>query len=157
VALVKTELGQQILKDRSVALTPRQRAALILCDGKRSEKDVLAATASLGVTREDLVQLRALSVLADTRAPDVEIDLPAPAPAAPGARAATPADAGQRYLEAYEVATRITSGLGLKGFRLNMAVEGAADFDALLALAPRIREAVGPEKFAGLEAVLRPR
>lgn len=154
MALIKTELGQQILKDRSVVLTPRQRAALILCDGKRSEKDVLAATASLGVTREDLVQLRALDVLADTRTPDVEVAPPGPAP---GARAAASADAGQRYLEAYDVATRITSDLGFKGFRLNMAVEGAADFDALVALAPRIREAVGPEKFAELAAVLRPR
>lgn len=157
MALVKTELGQQVLKDRSVALTPRQRAALILCDGKRGEKDVLAATASTGVTAEDLVQLRVLGVVTDTEV-DVVVEAPQPT-----ARAAAPAPSGdgatggKRYLEAYQVATRLTSGLGLKGFRLNMAVEGAADFDALVALAPRIREAVGLEKYAVLDAVLNPR
>ena len=33
--LVKTEAGQQVLKDRSLRLTPRQRSAFILFDGKR--------------------------------------------------------------------------------------------------------------------------
>ena len=39
--LVKTDAGQQTLRDRSVRLTPRQRSAFILCDGKRSVDDVL--------------------------------------------------------------------------------------------------------------------
>ena len=32
----KTETGQQVVKDRSVPLTPRQRSAFILFDGKRT-------------------------------------------------------------------------------------------------------------------------
>ncbi|HEY8356892.1 MAG TPA: hypothetical protein VIL30_05470 [Ramlibacter sp.] len=151
MAIVKTDLGQQVLKDRSVVLTPRQRAALILCDGKRSEKDVLLATASMGVTREDMAHLRDLGLVASGAAPAAA---PAPAPAAPAEAAQT---TGERYLEAYQVATRLTSGLGLKGFRLNLAVEAASNFDDLVALAPRIRDAVGPEKYAPLEAALQPR
>lgn len=38
--LVKTEAGQQVLKDRSVPLSPRQRTAFILFDGKRSVDEV---------------------------------------------------------------------------------------------------------------------
>ena len=34
--IVKTDLGHQVMKDRSVPLTPRQRSAFILFDGKRT-------------------------------------------------------------------------------------------------------------------------
>ena len=37
----KTPAGLQVLKDRSVALSPRQRTALILIDGKRGIAEVL--------------------------------------------------------------------------------------------------------------------
>ena len=37
----KTPAGLQVLKDRSVALSPRQRTALILIDGKRRIAEVL--------------------------------------------------------------------------------------------------------------------
>ena len=50
----KTETGQQVVKDRSVPLTPRQRSAFILFDGKRTVDGVLAATAGMGVTAEDI-------------------------------------------------------------------------------------------------------
>ena len=53
--LLKTEMGQQVLKDRSVRLTPRQRSAFILFDGKRAVADVLAA--GMGVAQEDVDQL----------------------------------------------------------------------------------------------------
>ena len=58
------------------------------------------------------------------------------------------------YSKAYPIATRLTAGLGLRGFRLNLAVEAAADLDKLKELAPKIREAVGPEKFLELENAL---
>ena len=45
--------------------------------------------------------------------------------------------------------------VGLRGFRLNMAVEGAADYKALLEIAPKIREAVGDEKFMELYKALK--
>ena len=50
----KTPAGLQVLKDRSAAdLTPRQRKALILIDGKRRLADVLSA----GATSEDIERL----------------------------------------------------------------------------------------------------
>ena len=53
--LVKTEAGQQVFKDRSVPLSPRQRTAFILFDGKRSVDEVLAA--GNGIAREEIDQM----------------------------------------------------------------------------------------------------
>jgi hypothetical protein len=62
--IAKTDIGHRVMKDRSVALTPRQRSALILCDGKRTMEEVLATTAAAGVTREDLEALFRLGLVA---------------------------------------------------------------------------------------------
>jgi hypothetical protein len=61
---VKTASGQQVLKDRSIKLTPRQRAALILIDGKRSLAEVLHATSAAGINQTDLERLFALDLVA---------------------------------------------------------------------------------------------
>ncbi|HEX2545025.1 MAG TPA: hypothetical protein VHL79_09120 [Ramlibacter sp.] len=147
----KTSAGLQVMKDRSVRLTPRQRAAFILVDGKRSIGELLESTAPAGVTREDVDQLFALGLITHERAS-------ATAPAqATSARAATAGTSPQeRYAAAYPIAARLTGSLGLRGFRLNLAVEAATCFDDLLALAPRIREAVGDERFAPLQDVITP-
>ena len=141
---VKTSAGQQVLKDRSVTLTPRQRAVFILIDGKRSLDDVLQSTAAAGVTREDVDRLFELGLVADS-SPAIELA------AAPAADPRTPQ---QRYAEAYPIATKLTAGLGLRGVRLNLAVEGATSYEDLLALSPKIRDAVGAEKFAPLAKAL---
>jgi len=60
----------------------------------------------------------------------------------------------ERYAEAYPLATQLTASLGLRGFKLNLAIEGAAGYDDLLALLPKIREAVGPEATRRLEQAL---
>ena len=145
----KTATGQQVLKDRSVTLTPRQRAAFILIDGKRSVDDVLTATKAAGVTREDIERLFQLGVVAAGGTQEVT----------PSANDETPRNTTpqERYAAAYPVATKLTAGLGLRGVRLNLAVEAASGFDDLRALAPRILEAVGNEKFAELDAALRGR
>ena len=57
---VKTIVGQQVLKDRSVPLTQRQRAALIVIDGKRSIAQVLQAA---GVQPEDVGLLLDLGLI----------------------------------------------------------------------------------------------
>jgi hypothetical protein len=44
--------------------------------------------------------------------------------------------------------------LGLRGFRLKLAVESAAALEALKDLAPKIKEAVGVAKFRELEDAL---
>lgn len=148
----KTAMGQTAFQNRSIPLTPRQRSAFILFDGKRSADDVLKATGGLGVTPEDISRLLTLGLLAP---------LPVIAPAGPAVRVATASgftsslsEAQTRYATAYPIAARLTASLGLRGFRLNLAVEAAGNLEQLRELAPRIREAVGIEKFRELEISL---
>ena len=142
---VKTPLGQQVLKDRSVPLTPRQRAALIVIDGKRSIAEVLQSS---GLDAEDVQRLFALGLVVDT-----SVIANPPAAAAEARKAVrTPQE---RYAAAYPIATKLTASLGLKGVRLNLAVEAATCYEELLAVAGRIRDAVGHERFAPLDAALR--
>jgi hypothetical protein len=151
MAIVKTQTGHQVMKDRSVPLTPRQRSAFILFDGKRTLAQVLAATAPAGVTREDVDKLFELGLLAH----DAGEHPGKPAPAAVPSGDDKERTAQERYAQAYPVATRLTAALGLRGFRLNLAVEGATSYEQLLEVAPRIRDAVGPEKYGPLESALK--
>ena len=64
----KTPLGQSALQSRSVPLTPRQRSAFILFDGKREIHEVLTATAGLGVMPDDVSHLVSLGLLAPATA-----------------------------------------------------------------------------------------
>jgi hypothetical protein len=171
--LVKTETGQQVFKDRSIRLTPRQRSAFILFDGRRSIGDILAACE--GVTAQDVDQMIELGLLgqggqAVVPAPSQPVAMADPvlvqanvlelAPRETTVRVVepVPSSAGrslqQRYKDAYPVATQLTGGLGLRGFRLNLAVEGTSSYEDLLALAPKIRASVGPEKAAILDRAL---
>ncbi len=157
MSIVKTEAGQRVLKDRSVPLTPRQRSVFILIDGQRSMNEVLTASAAMGVADEDIERLFELGLIAD-----VVPQLSAQEAAAESAKeesirehkARSPM---QRYQDAYPIATRLTAGLGLRGFRLNLAVEAAGNYEQLLAIAPRIKEAVGAEKYAPMENALNDR
>jgi hypothetical protein len=63
---VKTSLGQQVLKDRSLDLTLRQRAALIVIDGKRS---IAAVLQQAGVQPEDVRRLLELQLIEGIPAP----------------------------------------------------------------------------------------
>ena len=146
MTLAKTVAGLRILKDRHGALSPRQRAALILFDGQRSLDDVLAATSAGGVTRDDIERLLHLGLVAE---------LP---PGAQPFRDSSPAGLErERYLHVYGIAAQLTEELGSKWGSLNLAVESAGSLEELEALAPRIRLAVGPVKFARLEAALKAR
>ncbi|KLN56286.1 hypothetical protein [Variovorax paradoxus] len=166
--LVKTDAGQRVLKDRSVPLSPRQRTAFILFDGKRSVDEVLAA--GMGIAREEIdqmVELGLLGLVAGSKpaAPAPELAKAPEAPAAASnapvvtAKAAEPAPPSgrsrqQRYKDAYPIATQLTGALGLMGFRLNLQVEGTSSYEDLVALAPKIRAAVGAEKAAALDRAL---
>lgn len=178
--LVKTLSGQQALKDRHGDLTPRQRSAFILFDGQRALEQVLAATAAMGITVADvktmvdrgLLQLQegsgvapgaldgAAPAVAATAAPSApkpgSLAPPAGSPAidVSGAAGGSERSPMHRYQAAYPIATALTAQLGLRGFRLNLAVEGVGSFDELAALAPRIREAVGEARFAPLQNAL---
>jgi len=145
VNLAKTDAGLRMLKERGSGLSPRQRAALILFDGHRSLEQVLAATAAGGVTRADIEHLMELGLVQD--APPVQ-------PFSDSGPGGLDRD---RYLQAYAIATALTAELGGKWGNLDLAVEAAENLEQLQQLAPRIRAAVGPLKFAKLEAALQPR
>jgi hypothetical protein len=163
----KTERGKLALQDRSSGFPPRQRSAFIMFDGKRNTADVLKATAGLGVTDVDVDQMVAagwIQLMSDQElAPTALVVAPTmPVAAAstfpPGlsdtAGVAPILDAQAHFLKAWPIATRLTAGLGLRGFRLNLAVESAGDLAKLKELAPKIKDAVGDDKFRELEIAL---
>lgn len=147
--LAKTAAGQQALKDRSLPLSLRQRAALILVDGHRSVDNILQSTDAAAEDIAHLQSLQLVHVAGSQQTPAANEAVAAPQP--PTRRAAQ-----ERYAAAYPIAARLTSELGLRGFRLNLAVEAAKGYEDLAALAPKILEAVGVEKFKPLHRVLHP-
>jgi hypothetical protein len=155
--IAKTEVGHKVMKDRSVPLTQRQRSAFILFDGKRSLDQVLAATTASGVTRDDIGYLFELGLVMDASPATTAAEAAAEAAAAEAAKRHKQRSAQERYAEAYPIATRLTASLGLRGFRLNLAVEAAGSYEALLEIAPKIRNAVGEDKFVPLENALNDR
>lgn len=152
--LVKTEIGQKVFKDRSVSLSPRQRSAFIIFDGKRTVDDVLAVTAGLGLTRADVDQMVELGLLVEL-AGSVEPVAKAPEKTLePLGGMVEIGEAQLRYSRAYPLATQLTGGMGLRGFRLNLAVEAVGSYSQLVALFPKIREAAGSDKSSQLERAL---
>lgn len=152
--IIKTETGLKVMKDRSVALAPRQRAAFILFDGRRTLDQVLTATAPGGVSRDDIQTLFELGLIIDA-APAGEVAAAQVRPHAIEVRKQrTPQE---RYADAYPIATRLTASMGLRGFRLNLAVEAATGYEQLVEVAPKIRDAVGAERYGPLDDALNDR
>ena len=179
--LVKTDAGRLAMKDRSAALAPRQRSAFILFDGKKTLAEVLQATAGMGLTSGDVTSMVDAGLLAEAPGGSASMTMGSLAVGGSAASRAhalpatgSPSQGGseegaaprphraerqvrstqERYRDAYPVATRLTAALGLRGFRLNLAVEGVGSFEQLEALAPKIREAVGPGPFVELDRAL---
>ena len=160
---VKTQAGQQALKDRHGALTPRQRSAFILFDGKRTLEQVLDATRAMGITEQDVQSMVGLGLL-EQMSRAVPVATPVVTSGAASSLSIAPAEnpiivestrsPSERYQDAYRIATELTAGLGLRGLPLNLAVEAAGGYKELQALAPKIRAAVGETKFARLDAAL---
>lgn len=144
---IKTDVGQQAFKDRSPLLSAKQRSAFILFDGVKTVEQVLAA---VGLTQADVEHLLAHGLIAADPSALAAADAAAAAATARSAR--TPQ---QRYAEAYPLATQLTASLGLRGFKLNLAIEAAAGYDELLALLPRIQEAAGPQACKAFEQALK--
>lgn len=151
---IKTEAGQQAFKARSALFSSRQRSAFILFDGVKSDAQVLAVTAGLGMTQDDIDYLVAQGFLASLPEP---VPVSDPVPDADVAEAGSPSTRSpqERYMAAMPIATKLTAGLGLRGFRLNLAVEAANGVDGLLALLPKIQAAVGAESCVALERALK--
>lgn len=90
----------------------------------------------LGVTQADVLDLVEKEFLQAPVAQASASAAPAPEPQTPSGESDV-----DRYKKAYPIAIRITAALGLRGFRLNLAVEGAGGYDDLLALLPAIAKA----------------
>ena len=172
----KTGTGLLAIKERLAVLSARQRSLLIMVDGQKEFPDLVRIVSGLGGTVEDVNALVSLSLIEGVGAGagaglgagvalqpvQPPIDLPAAAVLGPVSTPAaastvvsdTPLSERQLFQRAYPIATKLTSALGLRGFRLNLAVEGAGDYKALLEVAARIREAVGEEKFRPLGQAL---
>jgi hypothetical protein len=152
--LTKTEAGKKAISDRSIALSPRQRSALIIFNGERQLDEVLTMLVGIGFSKTDADHMISLGLLA-------EVDPPVAAKAAV-AKVTEPLggfvdlnEAQSRYKLAYPLATKLTASLGFKGFRLNLAVEAAGSYSQLVQLFPKIKEAAGDEKSLALENALR--
>lgn len=155
--LVKTSAGQQAFKERHPDFSPRLRSAFLQFDGRRSLAQVLESITGLGVTQDELLAL----VEREWLAPRDAVAAAVQAEAAEAAEAVAPqpavsdvADQARRYRKGYPVAVALTAGMGLKGFRLNMAVEAAMGYEQLAALAPRLRQAAGAASYAPLHEAL---
>ena len=154
--LTKTETGQQAFKARSPLFSARQRTAFIMFDGNKTVDQVLAAAISLGLTAEDVEHMVGHGMLAPAAGETAPVD--AAAAHLHAAQAALTAfnarTIQERYTDALHIATKLTAALGLRGFRLNLAVEAAGGYDELLMLLPRIQEAVGAKACGELERAL---
>jgi hypothetical protein len=160
---VKTDLGHQAFKERSPLFSARQRSAFILFDGQKTADQVLAAAAGMGVTPEDVAHLVAQGFLAPAIHPGTALAAPvASADAVEQAEQSLSAlvppsnrSPQERYSEAKPLATQLTAKLGLRGFVLNLSVESAAGYDDLLALFPKIQDALGAKACRELERALK--
>ena len=173
--LKKTDKGMEALRARDPALPHRMRPAFIMFDGQKSIEQVMALAPSAGgqlQVLEDIKQLLQQGLLELLRsgdasqAPPSASDLmdslavpaptaqPAAAPAAPLTTSAAISDPGERYIKAYAAASQLVSGLGLKGFRLQLQLERAQGYDGLVAILPKLREVIDAKKLRPIEAIL---
>lgn len=167
--LTKTDEGQLAFKERSPRFSARQRSMFILVDGKKSAAQLLIVTAGMGVTQADIDYLVEEGLLR-LEVPDYPAALASvPAPMvdmAPSALVSSGPDSEplggdsvlsdqERYLAAKNLATQLTAGLGLRGFMLNLSVESASGYQALVNLFPQIQKAVGEKAARELQRVLK--
>jgi hypothetical protein len=157
---IKTDAGRDAIKDRSYVLSPKQRAGLILISGERTVDDVLKMVAGIGFTMADVSQMVELGLIA--AAPSSVASSTPAQPNPPEHQQKEPLggfvdlETGQsRYRLAYPLATQLTASMGLRGFRLNLAVEAAGSYSQLIQLLPKIQNAVGYEKSKILEDSLQ--
>ena len=162
----KTEAGQIAFKTRSGVIPARLRSVYILFDGKKTLSEVLEVGTALGATVTDIYDLIAAGMLApvgdgDSEAALLQDTLPgelvpliSPDSGHAPLQSGTPLTPAEMYARAMPIATRITSELGLRGFRLNLAVESAMGYQDLCNLLPKIKAAAGDTKVRPLERAL---
>lgn len=149
----KSQTGQEAFQKRSPEISAKQRSAFLLFDGKRKVQDVLAA--GLGITQADVDDLVTKGFLVSLDAAGTVDAAPAPTPAVVAEGVLSAQDKQDLYRAAYPVAVRLSSQLGLRGFKLNLAVEAASGFDDLFKLLPELEKALGVEKVKILRTLLK--
>lgn len=151
---VKTEAGRQALKERAESMPRKYHFPFLACDGVRNSSEILRASAPQGFTEADLEYL----VQSGFIAPVVRAT-PAAAPTASdkpsAAQAETSAKNVSTFVEAKQMATAITAKLGLRGFMLNMSIEGVSNAKELHELLPKIQAAVGETNAKPLADLLK--
>jgi hypothetical protein len=145
--LAKTEAGVRAMKDHTLSLTARQRAALILCDAKRPRTHVLHNLATVGSTEADLIALKQMGLVQDVFDADEEAALEE----AERRKARAPLE---RYKEAYPIAAQLAASLGFKSLKLSLAVERADGYESLCEVAKTLQGLVRPEAYAALHKAL---
>lgn len=148
----KSQAGQEAFQKRSPDISAKQRPAFLLFDGKRKVGDVLAS--GLGITQADIDDLIAKGFLVSPDAAGAVDAAPVAAALAAGGSLSIQ-DKQDLYKAAYPVAVRLSSQLGLRGFKLNLAVEAASGFDDLLKLLPELEKALGTDKTKVLKTLLK--
>lgn len=147
----KTQKGQQVLKDRSVALLSKQRMAFILFDGRKTLNDIAQATRGIGITPTDIETLIDLELieLVEVTPPETISTTTSQA-----SNPIPPSEYQSRYALAYPIAVGLTSALGFRGFKLNLAVESAMGYQDLLTLLPKLVDLAGHNRCRSLIAIL---
>lgn len=154
----KTALGIQVMKDRSVSLTPQQRSALILVDGNRSAEEVVRMTTAVGVTANDMQALVTMGLVELTVEPKAAAsqggamargaEAASAVPSSSSNSEVAPQNAGVDFQVALNAAITFCSDMGFKGFGLNMALTGVDTLEKLQKFAPEIRKTAGDKKYA---------
>ena len=143
----KTQYGLQAMKDRTLSLTAKQRAALVLCDAKRSRDQVLYNLKAVGSNIDDITFLKSQGLVMEVSDPQEEA-------AAEAARKLASVAPTERYSSAYPIATKLTSTLGLKRFTLTLALERASSYEELCSVATKLRAIVPREAYSPLHQAL---
>lgn len=155
----KTPLGVEAFHQKPSQLSGSLRSILIMIDGKRPLVETLNVLAAIGAGQGQLDQLAQMGLIRVSEA-SARVVAKAQEAVSAGVGLVASADANVPmneqllYQKAYPIATRLTSGLGLRGFRLNLAVEGAGSIKDLVALADKIKDAVGEDKYKELKPFL---
>ncbi|MEC5398735.1 hypothetical protein [Uliginosibacterium sp. H1] len=145
---VKTEAGLLELQHRQLRLPPKQRALLVLIDGRQSVTELLATLTTLGVEEKAFTELSMLGLIeamtpgeAASIAPAVE------AQAGTVVAASGPADAVAQVRSLHALYSQaIKDNLGLRGFTMQLQVERAGTVEDFRNLRQPLVDAVKKSK-----------
>lgn len=148
---VKTEAGLLELQHRQLRLPPKQRALLVLIDGRQSVTELLATLTTLGVEEKAFTELSMLGLIeamtpgeAASIAPAAEIQA---GTSAPVVAASVPADAVAQVRSLHALYSQaIKDNLGLRGFTMQLQVERAGTVEDFRNLRQPLVDAVKKSK-----------